>query len=375
MSPRHPTNARALVKLPAAPRRALARLAPDFQPTAGRPPEVLRGGLINHVWRLRAADGRTVILKHAPPHLATDPAVPLDPARLAFEARALGLFADGAPCAALARDALRPPRLLHFAAAEHCLLLEDVGPGPALAPALAAGQLDPKEAGRALGRFLGGLHRRTLAAPALAREFDNRAIQAGRLRIQYEAVASAACAAGVAPGRAARAGASAVALGRALLGPGRCLVMGDLWPPSLLRTAGGALRLIDWEFAHYGRPAQDLGHFGAHCWMEAHAAATPAIAARFLALWAAFAAAYRTAAGPAWAALMAGDEVRLMNLHAGAEILTRCAGPFVAGSGYAGLGPAHPLMRAAVARAVDLLTRPSTDCLLEIGVGGCRAWR
>ncbi len=326
---------------------AVVRAVPRFLLAA--PPEPLTGGSLNHVWRLRARDGSTLILKHAPPHVATQPGVPLAPERLAFEARALGLFQAGGKFSALAGVSLRPPRLLAYDPAHHFLLLEDVGAAPDLAAAIST-RADAPRIGRALGLFIGRLHGQSAGDPALARDFDNRAIQTARDRIQYRAIAGLAQASGFDAAAVARIDAHATALGRRLLAPGRCLVMGDLWPRSLL-VAGSALRLIDWEFVHYGHPLQDLAHFGAHCWMQAHTGATPALAQGWSDLWHGFVGAYRETGA---AALLGPADERLMDIHAGAEIFARCAGPFVRGYCYDRLDRDHPFLAAARTRAGQL---------------------
>jgi hypothetical protein len=65
---------------------------------------------------------------------------------------------------------------------------------------------------------------------------------------------------------------------------GVCLIMGDLWPRSVLvgppeagapppATAPPPRQwVIDWELCHWGNPAQDTAHLAAHAWMLHHAA-------------------------------------------------------------------------------------------------------
>jgi 5-methylthioribose kinase len=50
------------------------------------------------------------------------------------------------------------------------------------------------------------------------------------------------------------------------LGPGRCLIHGDFFPGSLLRTSSGP-KVIDPEFGHYGCPEFDWGVFLAHLFL------------------------------------------------------------------------------------------------------------
>ncbi len=340
----------------------IVKLAPDLLEAALRsvpgfelagPPEALSGGNLNQVWRLRGRE-RSLILKYAPPYVATNPTIPLSPDRLAFEARALGLFSPGARFHALASEAIRPPQLVHFDAGAHFILMEDIGAGSDLAAATECGSTSPRTS-HELGTFIAKLHRHSLCDSTLQRSFDNRNVQGTRLKVQYLAAAKYARLVDVAS--VTRVGENAAALGHALLAPGRCLVMGDLWPPSVL-VGQGSLHLIDWEFAHYGRPLQDIAHFGAHCWMQSQTAANRETSERMLGVWASFIAGYKEAAGAALSELLAQDEERYMNVHAGAEILMRSVGPFVRGYRYDGLPANHRLIREARDQAVHLLAAP-----------------
>jgi len=335
---------------------ALSNL-PGFHLTAQ--PDALTGGNLNHVWRLSGED-RTVILKHAPPFIAAAPGIPLASGRLAFEARALALFRPGGAMHGLATHDVRPPQLIHFDPELHFVLMEDVGPGPDLAEAVESGHLG-SEAGRRLGSFVAHLHRRSLRDEKLQPAFDNRAIQLSRLNVQYLAAGNYAKEPGAdAVGRIHE---NAAALGNLLLEPGCCLVMGDLWPPSV-RVNGNALRLIDWEFAHFGRPLQDLAHFGAHCWMQSQTAPTRGAGRTGLELWSAFITGYKSVAASTLHQLVNRNEERLMNVHAGAEILMRSVGPFTRGYVYDGLRPESPIVREALAQGVRLLSEPKAGFFL-----------
>ncbi len=340
------------MRTPEAARAFVARRLPGFEPTGARP---LHGGNLNYVWRVAGREG-SVVVKHAPPFIARAPEIPLDPSRLAFEARALEAFGDGGALAALAREAVRPPRLLAFDA--DALVMEDVGEAPDLGAWLRSSSRTPhaaREAGRTLGAFVGSLHRTTFGDERLAAGFRNRAIQKSRLDVQYRAVAEM-CGKGGAPDAPAL-GATAVALGEALLAPGRCLLMGDLWPASILVTPEG-MRLIDWEFAHFGRPLQDVAHLAAHLWMHARRAPDAARADAARTLLRAFLEAYRRALGPTRAPLFDADELRGCAIHFACEILVRTTGPFRDGYLYDDLPSGAPAIREAVAVAAEHLRHP-----------------
>lgn len=309
------------------------------------------GGLVNVVHRVGAEPTGSVIVKHAPPHLASAPEIPLSPARLAFEHSALCALAPGGALGGALGMRVRAPRVLGADLASAVLVLEDFGALPDLATALAA-QPPIAVALRPLGEALAGLHLRSAARADLAAAFDNADVQATRLRVQYEPVGKWLAEAGVAD--ASVLGARAAALGRALLAPGRCLTMGDLWPPSVL-ASGADLRLIDWEFAHYGRPLQDVAHLAAHLWMREQRTKESEAARAYERARREFLLGYAAAAPTVFDAAELADAA----VHAGCEILARTLGPFRAGFLYDGLPAGDPALAAAVATAVAQLRSPA----------------
>lgn len=316
--------------------RELSAAFPGLGPFAE--PVRLAGGSLNFVWRVASARG-SVVVKRAPPFVASLPHVPLSPRRLLLEAAALRLF-DGGPLRHVASEAARPPRLLALDEARSLLVEEDVGDGGDLATAL-----DDVLALDRLGTFVGTLHRETIGSTVLARQFDNADVQRARLETQYARVAELAAHAGA--DDAPMLGGTAVALGNRLLEPGRCLVMGDLWPASVLPRDAG-LRIIDWELAHYGNPAQDVAHLLAHLLIrEAIDPSLDASAAisRFLR-------AYVDAVGSQRSQLWSRDVVLDAGVHLGAELLARAWGPFR-------VADDHPRARAIAAeRGISALRRP-----------------
>ncbi len=298
-------------------------------------PESLAGGVLNHVWRVRCGE-LSVIAKHFSTRVGT---FALDPARVQIEAEALALLGPGGALEALASVEIKTPRLFDVDPAARVLIEEDFGPLPALDEALHDAQPErARDLGRVLGTFIGRLHARTAGQRRYA-VFDNTGIQQTRLEVQYRQVGAALARAGIAD--AAALGAQAVGLGTRLLGPGRCLVMGDLWPRSVLVARAG-LRIIDWEMAHYGQPWQDTAHLAAHLWMLAQA--TPEAARAFAG---AFSHQYERHALPALA-----GEAREAAFHAGCEIIVRALGPFQDGYLYDGRGIEDGHVQRAVAQAV-----------------------
>lgn len=262
--------------------------------------EPLTGGLLNWVWRARGTK-RNAIVKIAPPFVATAPELDLPSERIHFEARALELFRAGGPLASLV-GTVRPPRLYAFESEMEMLVEEDFGRGPDFAAL-------PEQAG-ALGEFVAQLHRVSAGNPDLAERFRNDSVQKTRKAVQYDAVAESlgACRIGVGD----EAGAVAAELGARLTRPGECLIMGDLWPRSVL-PRDECIGLIDWEFVHWGIPAQDIGHFGAHLWMYDRTSDGD----EYRRAWDAF--------SSSWPQLTQDDATRI---HFGCEIVARSVGAF-----------------------------------------------
>ena len=323
-------------------------------------PQRLPGGNLNEVWRV-PAEPRSIIVKHAPPFIAATPDVPLAPERSQFEARALRMLGPGGDWHGLTEEASRPPRLLHAQTDPFVLTMEDVGDVRDLAGHLRAAGTTIRDAtaiGDRLGRFIGRLHRETTGDTLLATHLHNLPMQETRHAVQYVPATDFLRRAGIPDAEVL--GSRAKALGKRFLQPGRCWVMGDLWPRSILITGEG-LCLIDWELTHFGQPAQDVGHLAAHLWMQAHRADTTA-ARRFQACRRAFVQCYRAAVP---GALLTDATLRDCGLHFGCEILARTTGAFQAGYLYEGLTPDHPVLQEAVHQAAAALRAPLDTALAQ----------
>lgn len=344
-----PNNAEAIVQ-------HLARRLPGF--VATQPPKRLTGGLLNHLWRV-LGEPRSVVVKVAPPWVATQPEVPLDAERIRFEARALEALAHHGTLSGVCTGTAGVPELLDFDATRRVIIMEDLTPCSALADRLATAC--PTTAADALGSFIGRLHRCSLGDSRLAPMFFNAAIQRARLDTQYAAVSEWLQRAGVAD--AERLGARAIELGRRLCQPGRCLVMGDLWPPSVLIGHAEAVRLIDWEFVTFGNPAQDLAHLAAHLQMLVHCSAAAGEHGRMF--WRHFVGAYRTSLGSAGGHILDAQVRADCAVHFAAEVLTRAVGAFRDSSPYATLPADGPAVRNAVRLAVEQLRGTSESWFLK----------
>ena len=337
----------------------LTRGLPGFQ--IAHAPEQLSGGLLNHVWRVRGGPGSvpaSVIIKRTPPYIASAPGVTLDPLRILIEARALAALEAGGALAEIAALDVRPPRLLILDEPRRLLVMEDVCQCPDLEAWLHLPESDPSQAaslGDSLGRFVGDLHRESAHRPQLAQTFDNRNIQRMRLDFQYRAIRTYAGRAGLLDAEAL--GHRAVALGEILQQPGVALIMGDLWPRSVIVSDEG-LRVIDWELAHYGRPAQDVGHLAAHLWMHRHRAPDARTATTAQAVLDSFLVAYREALGVEFDSLFGVKGVGESSVHFGSEVLTRTTGVFQDGYLYSGLAPDHPAIQEAARIAARHIREP-----------------
>ncbi|MCR9145494.1 MAG: aminoglycoside phosphotransferase family protein [bacterium] len=346
--------------------------------------EPLSGGYLNRVWRVRMprdlfgaivgagawrGEGRasaTLIVKHAPPYAARRPDIALDPGRLRFEARALDYLRstdreiwncgpdDRATGSAPLK--VRVPQLYLYDASRAVILMEDLGAGLDLGDAIAAASeaslWDFRAIGGALGRWLATLHSLKISAGD-ANEFRNDAVQATRAEIQYRGAADSLRRVGVADWR--KLGERAAAFGQRLLGPGVGLTMGDLWPASVLLADDdrAGIGLIDWEFAHYGRPVQDVAHLAAHLFMRVAVGRKASEGDRAAAVGRAFLETYLRMLGDQDESLHADSAI-----HFACEILMRTAGPFQAGYLFENQTMADPAFRAVVNAAADALRDP-----------------
>ena len=319
----------------------------------------VQGGLINEVWQLQAVPA-PIIIKHAPPYIASAPDIPLKPARIIFEGRCLNLLDEEGALAHVSSPDCRAPRLIARDEDQHLIAMEDIGPHQPLQDWLLHSDSDPIASGQVLGKFIGALHRESSRIPALALKHANLPVQETRLRIQYEAIASLLAESNIED--ADTLGEKARDLGkRLLLPPGKCLIMGDLWPASVLITPNG-MRLIDWEFSHYGSPAQDVAHLAAHIWMLAHRKDVHRTCAAF---WLSFRNAYQEQIWPVQQNLWPEQVSIDAGLHFGAEILVRTIGGFQSGYLYDGLSHDDPAIKKAVEIASLHLRNPKQTDLFS----------
>lgn len=315
-------------------------------------PVPLSGGNLNYIWRVTGTP-YNVIVKHAPPYIAGQPELPLDPQRIHFEAKALQQFSGDGKLHPLTSDHISPPELVHFDDKNHLLIMEDVGNnGGFFIGELGA---DHVELSASLGEFIGSLHRKTAGSPWFKKNFNNSGIQQTRQQVQYNGAEEFLVNAGIKPEQEAVY--HARILGEKLLTPGKCMVMGDLWPPSVI-IQQHRLRIIDWEFAHFGYPFQDTAHFLAHCTMQIAATSSEtrkkkveAIARRFLK-------SYQSAVGEETGLQMGREEQHDFNIHYAMELLIRTTGAFKSGYLFEDFPVSDPVIQQIVHRAYSFLLNP-----------------
>jgi 5-methylthioribose kinase len=245
------------------------------------PERVERAGEGNMNLTLRIVTGRhSLILKQARPWVEKYDHIAAPWERARFERR----FYERV--AAIPAVAAAMPRLLGSDDEAHTLLLEDLPGARDLTDLYAGARLDEAEV-EALAGYLAALHAATHGTPDP--DFANRAMRelnyAHIFVVPYERE-NGVDLEGREPGLTAAAerlaadgafrGALA-ATGRRYLADGPCLLHGDYFPGSWLRTAAGP-RVIDPEFCFYGDPEVDAGCALAHL---ALARQDPGLATRF----------------------------------------------------------------------------------------------
>ena len=338
---------------------------PEFQMDGT--PKPLSGGLMNYVWRIQGKPGtspNSLVAKWALPFVASSPDVQLDPNRIFIEAKAMTVFSPGGEMASIATDSVRLPALYAVDHRHHMILMEDVCQCPDLETWLR--DLDDFTEGQSLGRllgdFIGKVHRISAHIPGLKEEFNNSKIQRTRLHVLYGNTLNYARRASLSD--AEFLSKRAIDFGKRLQLPGKTLIMGDLWPRSII-VSDNNLRIIDWELAHYGRPAQDIGHFAAHLWMLAHRAKTPVLSQGILSILKAFLGAYKKSLGSDYELIFGSEGIDESSIHFGCEIFARTVGIFQAGYVYDGFSVDDPTIIEAVNVAAAHIRSPLNSTIFS----------
>lgn len=331
-------------------RKELVAFARKYVPgiTDNSPLETLQGGSLNFVWRIRSTSGKSVIIKHAPRYIASVPDIAFDNSRIVFEANILKAFQSRIELNQLKGLGIRPPEYLGHDSGRHLLMMEDVGSWPDMLHAVRLTDTDVAAFGSNMGAFIAQLHLQTYQNKWFADNFANLPVQRTRLQVQYIGCQEF-CRRAHMPD-ADKIGKLCRQLGEKLNSLGKCLIMGDLWPYSILLDRED-IRLIDWELTHFGRPAQDVAHLAAHLWMMSHQASGQPQKKRIDKFRLSFIKRYVKRIAKQKPQLITEEDERDFQIHFGAEILARTVGNFQNNYLYDGLPPEHPVIQEATAEA------------------------
>jgi len=313
----------------------------------------LTGGNLNHVWRATDQDGNNVIVKYAPPFIAKQPEIPLDDSRIQFESRILKAFLDDEQMSGLTNAAMRVPIFLGFDKTENILMMEYVGDLKNINEYINQNRDAIGKMGKELGIFIAGLHLATFNEDSYRKKFTNLPVQKTRFEVQYKQCGKFAEKAGISSKLARKVHEHCHELGQKLMGEGICIIMGDLWPESILVDSNtGSLVLIDWEMCHFGNPIQDVAHLDAHLWMMQHRCSDENSQKEIAKFQNDFTEQYRNELNknPAFAQQFCERDYAI---HYGAEILARTTGSFQSGYLYDGLSHDAKPIQEAVNHAVS----------------------
>lgn len=253
---------------------------------------------------------RSLIVKQARPWVEKYPQFDAPVSRAQREMEFYSLAATAAPIAA------GLPRLLHADAPAHLLVLEDLGSAGDYSDLYRGATFTAAEL-ESLATWLSALHTVFHAHPARG-DFANRDMRDLNSRhifvlplqadngLDLDAMTPGLAGAAADLAEDDRLVARMGELARLYLADGLHLVHGDFFPGSLLRTTGGP-KVIDPEFAHFGRPEFDAGVLLAHLRLAGQPDALTAV--------------FRRAYQPP-----PGFDPRLMWGFAGAEIIRRLIG-------------------------------------------------
>ncbi len=224
-------------------------------------------GNMNYTLRVRTHD-RTLIVKQARPYVEKYPEIAAPADRAVIEGR---FYEKIQPFASLNE---LMPQLIGMDAAMNILVLEDLGAASDYTFLYGAGQTLSMADAEALSHYLSMLHRLTWQE-TIDETFANRTMRALNHEhifnyplmddngLNLDAVTNGLQPISMAYKVDKKLKQRVKELGMVYLSDGRCLLHGDFYPGSWLKTANG-IRVIDPEFCFYGPPEFDLGVMAAH---------------------------------------------------------------------------------------------------------------
>ncbi|KAF2184574.1 hypothetical protein K469DRAFT_708756 [Zopfia rhizophila CBS 207.26] len=237
---------------------------------------LLTGGTANFVYRVTLPDSKTVIYKHAAPHLSSNHNFAFDPARMDYEDRALEILPP--LLSQHFKDSRGEETSVHavrwfFYDKENKLLCISDGGDLNLKIAYTDLALDIPSIGREIGTWIAALHSCSKTT-SLSLEGDedlekNNAVGVAIYRHSYKNVHVALSSYGHDPefGKLID-----EEYGSRLATENECVCHGDFWPGNVLvRQEGGQgkpeLTIVDWEITRRGTSATDIGQFAAEAYL------------------------------------------------------------------------------------------------------------
>ena len=212
--------------------------------------EALGGGVSNLVLRVETPTQR-FILKQSRPRLRTRDAWFSDVARIFREQETMEALAPLLPGVV--------PALLHSDRDNYVFAMSHAPRGAAVWKARLLAGIVELERGEEAGRILGRIHEASASDPARFERFAERtAFEQLRIEPYYVRIQE----------RHPEVAAAVVPLVERMQSAREALCHGDFSPKNLLADAGG-FTLVDYETAHFGEPAMDLGFFLSHLLLKA----------------------------------------------------------------------------------------------------------
>jgi len=226
--------------------------------------ESLSGGTANYVWRIATLLGRTSIIKHAEPFIASNPAFQFPQDRMDFEA--LALREIPAALKTTTDNTVILPALFYYDAEAHVLNIADAG-SRTLKEAYSDEKIDVVALGSALGKWLAHLHSSTTKED-LRSQFDNQTAKSS-YRHSYINLASALKSQGLDETLGEQINEK---FGSLIATDDISICHGDFWPGNILLSDHDEMKevkctVVDWEMVRNGNGATDIGQFAAEAWL------------------------------------------------------------------------------------------------------------
>ncbi|KAJ6620354.1 kinase-like domain-containing protein [Mycena sp. CBHHK59/15] len=241
--------------------------------------EILTGGLTNVTARaifvvatsvFGSHSVPSIVLKYAPPFVASDPAQPMSVHRQVIEGNALLYLTDSSEIKALLSDFpyLKIPELVHHDTKANVLWITDLGESLTLSKFLCS-QPPPASAtvhniASTLGTFIAKFWIITsYPAPGTIELFARRRDDQGNpAAFLAETARSVMALCGVLDAEVLAERVAEAMQAEKRLEP--CLGMVDLWPGSIIINPDGTRGLVDWEYFGLSTPGAEVGMFVAH---------------------------------------------------------------------------------------------------------------